>query len=194
MSLVSAILTLFLVMDPLGNIPLYLSALRDVPQERVKRVIVRELLIALVILLLFLFAGAGLLSLMHVSQESLNVGGGMILLMIAIRMIFPVDENHDRARQKDEPFIVPLAIPYTAGPSVMATEMLLMSQAPDLWARWLTALIIAWGISAVILYSSASIRRIIGNKGLTAMERLMGMILVFLSMEMLMSGIKDFFF
>lgn len=130
-------------MDPLGNVPLFLSALKNVPADRIRRVILREVLIAFVILIVFLFAGRSLLAVMHISDDALNVGVGMILLMIAIRMIFPIDENHSRARQSEEPFIVPLAIPYTAGPSVMATEMLLMSQNPELWQRWLIAVTIA---------------------------------------------------
>lgn len=193
MSLVSAIVTLVLVMDPLGNVPLFLTALKDVPRHRVRPVIVRELLIAFGVLIVFLFAGRSLLAVMNISDDALKVGGGMILLMIAIRMIFPIDPNYSRARQKDEPFIVPLAIPYTAGPSVMAIEMLLMSQQPELWTRWLAAVCVAWAITAIVLYSSATIHGWIGDKGLTAMERLMGMILVFLAMQMLMDGLKSFF-
>ena len=193
MSLLSAVITLILVMDPLGNVPLFVTALGGVPKERAKRVIIRELLIALLILVIFLFIGRALLSVMNISNEALNVGGGLILMMIAIQMIFPVDEHEGKSLPKSEPFIVPLAVPYTVGPSVLATAMLLMSQNPDLWYRWLAAVFIAWLITATVLSFSANIRDWLGDKGVTAMERLMGMILVFLASQMLMTGIRDFF-
>lgn len=193
LSLLSAVITLLLVMDPLGNVPLFIAALKGVPESRVRRVIVRELLIALLILIIFLFTGRALLTVMNISDEALNVGGGMILLLIAIQMIFPVDEHAGKAVPKDEPFIVPLAVPYTVGPSVLAAAMLLMSQDPQLWYRWLAAAVIAWGITAVLLYNSANVASWIGEKGVVAMERLMGMILVFLAVQMLMTGIRDFF-
>lgn len=193
MSLLSAVITLLLVMDPLGNVPLFISALRGIPPARAKKVIIRELLIALLILVIFLFAGRTLLSVMNIGNEALNVGGGLVLLIIAIQMIFPVDEHAGKTIPKTEPFIVPLAVPYTVGPSVLATAMLLMSQDPDLWYRWLAAAFIAWLISALILSQAAAIRDWLGDKGVTAVERLMGMILIFLASQMLMTGIRDFF-
>lgn len=193
MSLLSAVITLLLVMDPLGNVPLFISAVRGIPPERAKKVIARELLIALLILIIFLFAGRTLLNIMNISNEALNVGGGLVLLMIAIQMIFPVDEHAGKAVPKSEPFIVPLAVPYTVGPSVLATAMLLMSQNPDLWYRWLAAAFIAWMITALVLLQAATIRDWLGDKGVTAVERLMGMILIFLASQMLMTGIRDFF-
>lgn len=193
MSLLSAVITLLLVMDPLGNVPLFISALRGIPPARAKKVIIRELLIALLILVIFLFAGRTLLSVMNIGNEALNVGGGLVLLIIAIQMIFPVDEHAGKTIPKTEPFIVPLAVPYTVGPSVLATAMLLMSQDPDLWYRWLAAAFIAWLISALILSQAAAIRDWLGDKGVTAVERLMGMILIFLASQMLMTGLRDFF-
>lgn len=193
MSLLSAIITLLLVMDPIGNVPLFVAAVRGIPAERAKKVIIRELLIALLILVIFLFVGRTLLSIMNISNEALNVGGGLILLMIAIQMIFPVDEHVGKTIAKSEPFIVPLAVPYTVGPSVLATAMLLMSQEPDLWYRWLAAVFIAWLITAIVLSFATNIRDWLGDKGVTAMERLMGMILVFLASQMLMTGLRDFF-
>lgn len=193
MSLLSAVITLLLVMDPLGNAPLFISALRGIPPARAKKVIIRELLIALLILVIFLFAGRTLLSVMNIGNEALNVGGGLVLLIVAIQMIFPVDEHAGKTIPKTEPFIVPLAVPYTVGPSVLATAMLLMSQDPDLWYRWLAAAFIAWLISALILSQAAAIRDWLGDKGVTAVERLMGMILIFLASQMLMTGIRDFF-
>ena len=192
MTLLSAAVLLFFVMDPLGNVPLFLSALRHVDPARYRPVIVRELLIALVILVAFLFAGSYLLDLLHVSSAALTAGGGIVLLLIALRMIFPSRDHSLREDVEGEPFVVPLAVPYTAGPSTLATELLLMSQEPSRWPVWLGAVVLAWLAAAVILYFAGNLRRVLGERGLTAMERLMGMLLVLVAVEMLMSGIAQY--
>lgn len=192
MTLLSAAVLLFFVMDPLGNVPMFLTALRHVEPRRQRKVIVRELLIALGVLVVFLFAGRGLLALLHVSAPALTTAGGVILLLIALRMIFPAPERSLREDVHEEPFVVPLAIPYTAGPSTLATELLLMSQEPARWPTWLAAVLLAWLATSVILYFASGLRRILGERGLTAMERLMGMLLITVAIEMLMSGVREF--
>ena len=193
MSLASAAVLLFFVMDPLGNVPLFLAALRYVDPARARRIIIRELLIALAIMIAFLFAGSFLLDLLSVTPAALTAAGGVILLLIAIRMIFPTSERTLRERVTEEPFVVPLAIPYTAGPSALATELLLMSRDSDRWATWLAAILLAWLASAVILYSSSYLQKVLGERGLTAIERLMGMVLVIVAMQMLLDGSAQFF-
>lgn len=193
MTLISAIVLLLFVMDPLGNIPLFLTALRHVDPARHQRIIVRELLIALSLMLVFLLIGRFFLDLLGVTPSALTAAGGVILLLIAIRMIFPSEERTLREPVREEPFIVPLAVPYIAGPSVLATELLLMSQEPERWPTWLAAVIIAWAASATILYFSTHLRRLLGDRGLTAVERLMGMVLIIVAMEMLLEGIASYF-
>ena len=192
MTLLSAATLLFFVMDPLGNVPLFLSALRQVDPRRYRAVIVRELCIALAILVMFLFAGRYLLGLLHVSSAALTTGGGIVLLLIALRMIFPSHEHSLKEEVEGEPFVVPLAIPYTAGPSALATELLLMTSEPSRWPVWLGAVTLAWLASAVILYFAGNLRKVLGERGLTALERLMGMLLVIVAVEMLMSGIAEY--
>jgi multiple antibiotic resistance protein len=192
MSLLSAAVLLFFVMDPLGNVPLFLSALRPVDPARYRAVILRELLIALAILVVFLFVGRYLLGLLHVSSAALTTGGGIVLLLIALRMIFPSHERSLREEVEGEPFVVPLAVPYTAGPSTLATELLLMSKEPERWPVWLGAVALAWLATAVILYFAGNLRKVLGERGLTAMERLMGMLLVLVAVEMLMTGIGEY--
>lgn len=194
MSILSAAMLLFLVMDPLGNIPFFITAVRGVAHDRRQFVIARELVIALGIMIVFLFAGRSILAGLHVSKEALTASGGVILLLIALRMIFPSPETTlEEVGLGDEPFIVPLAVPYTAGPSLLATEILLMSQEPHRWLAWLTAVLLAWLASAVILYCSGYLERILGERMLVALERLMGMALVMISVQMLLSGIQQFF-
>jgi multiple antibiotic resistance protein len=191
-TLLSAAVLLFFVMDPLGNVLLFLSALKPVEPARYRFVIVRELLIALVIMISFLFVGRYVLDLLHVSRAALTAGGGFILLLIALRMIFPSQERSLREEVQGEPFVVPLAVPYTAGPSMLATELLLMSREPERWPVWLGAVVLAWCAGAVILYFASNLGRLLGERGLTAVERLMGMLLVVVAVDLLMQGMAQY--
>lgn len=192
MTFVSATITLVLVLDPLGNIPFFLTTLKNLPEKRKRSVILRELIVALIILIIFLFLGPRILSLLNISGPSLNIAGGIILLLIAIKMIFPDHADHAEQAPAHEPFIVPLAIPYVAGPSALATVMLLGSREPERWPEWLTAIFCAWLVCGSILLLSPVFDRLLGERGLTAVERLMGMILTAIAIEMALGGILDF--
>lgn len=178
-------------MDPLGNIPLFLTALKNVAPERRTKVILRELLIALLVMVIFLFSGQAFLSALHISEPALTATGGVILFLIALKMIFPPD-SHGPHKNEEEPFIVPLAIPYIAGPSALATLLLIMNGEPHRWADWLVALFAAWFVSGVILLLAGPLARVLRNRGLIAIERLMGMILIAISIQMLLNGIQEF--
>lgn len=191
MTVLSAAVLLFLVMDPLGNVPFFLSALKQVELARQRVVVVRELLIALGVLVLFLFAGRYVLAALHITEPALSIAGGVILFLIALRMIFPSPERPLHETVEGEPFIVPLAIPYVAGPSALATELLLMSQEPDRWPEWLLAVLLAWALSGIIIYSGSRMSRFINERGLIAIERLMGMVLITISVQMLLNGIQQ---
>jgi MarC family membrane protein len=188
MTFASATILLFLVMDPLGNVPLFVSALAGVPVERRTRVLVRELLIALGVLLGFLFGGRATLDLLGIREESISIAGGIVLFLISIRMLFPAQHGATGEPVRAEPFIVPMAIPLLAGPSTFATLILLAGQAgagPALAG----ALLAAWTASAAILLASPALHRLLGERGLMAMERLMGLLLVALSVQMLLDGV-----
>lgn len=189
MTIASAALLLFLVMDPLGNIPVYLSALKSVAPNRQRRIVARELLIAYGILVVFLFAGRYILALLRISDPALGIAGGIVLFLIAVRMIFPGAEAADE-HLHGEPFIVPLAVPYVAGPSAMATVILLVSREPGRWLEWWIALSAAWLVCAVILVLGSRLSRFIGQRGLIAMERLMGLVLVAVAVQMFLEGIS----
>jgi MarC family membrane protein len=191
MSIVSAAVLLFFVMDPLGNIPSFLVALREVEPARRQYVIVRELLIALAVLVVFLIAGAPLLRVFHISEPSLSISGGVILFIIALRMVFPTGDSAPMELPDKEPFIVPLAVPLLAGPSAAATIILMATREPERRWEWLVALIGAWLAAAVILYCGAALSRL-GQRGLLALERLMGMLLTALAVQMTLDGFEAF--
>jgi multiple antibiotic resistance protein len=188
-SLASAVVLLFLVIDPFGNIPFFVSALDRVEPARRRRVIARELLVAYGVMVAFLFAGQELLGVLGISEPALTIAGGVILFLIALRMVFPQRANQFEEDVDGEPLIVPLAIPYVAGPSVLASELFLMSAEPDRWPTWLLAITLAWGLTALIVSLGSQVVARIGRRGLVAIERLMGMILVAIAVQMLLTGI-----
>ena len=192
MTILSAALLLFLILDPLGNIPVFLSVLKPLTPKRQRIVLARELLIALVVLMGFLWAGKYALEMMHLRQESVAIAGGIVLFLIGILMIFPRPEVLMGELPGGEPFIVPLAIPLVAGPSGMAAVMLMGSNEPTRLWDWSLALMIAWGATAVILFSATMLYKWLGRSALTALERLMGMLLVAISVQMVLDGIGTY--
>jgi MarC family membrane protein len=188
----SAFVLLALVIDPFGNVPLVNSMLAGVPSPRRRKVIARECLVAFAILALFMFFGRGLLEVMHLSETSLSIAGGVILFMIAIRMVFGHPEGAFGAQAAGEPFIVPLAIPLIAGPSALATVMLLATREPAKMGMWLAALAATMLVTTLILATGDSLQRRLGDRAMTAIERLMGLILTALAVEMLLGGIRAF--
>lgn len=191
MTLYSAAVTLILVMDPLGNVPLFLSILNRVNPKKRAWITLRESLIAFMILSTFLFFGQYILNGMHISQPALAIAGGIILFLIAIRMIFPHGDE-GKFPYSGDPFIVPLAVPLIAGPSTMTMVMLMANQAPYDTIKWFLALALAWSIATSILLFAAFFRKILGERGLIAVERLMGMILTTMAVQMFLTGFEQF--
>ena len=187
----SATILLILITDPVGNIPIFANALKHVAPERRARVILREILIAFFLLLTFMFVGEGFLKVMNLSELSLQIGGGVILFLIALRMVFPPPATLE-AESFEQPLIVPLAVPAIAGPSALATVLLLVSQQPERRLDWIAALCVTMLISAVVLVSAERIQRLIGSRLVVAVERLMGLVLVSVAIEMMLRGAKTF--
>ena len=190
--LISAFVLLFLVLDPLGNLPVVASLLKQVEPKRRARVVARECLIAYFILLAFMFGGRQFLDVMHLSEISLSIAGGVILFMIAINMVFKSTESVFGESLDHEPFIVPLAIPLIAGPSALATVMLMVSREPAKLGVWVAAMTAAMVVSAILLIMGEKIEKLLGKRAMEAIERLMGLILTAIAVEMLLGGIKQF--
>lgn len=192
MDVLSAALLLFLIMDPLGNIPVFLGLLRPLPPRRRLFVLARELVIALAILFAVLLAGQWVLAALHLRQESISIGGGIVLFLIGLKMIFPPANGLFGEIPEGEPLVVPMAVPLIAGPSTMAALLLLANQDPARTVDWSLALLLAWLASAVILFSATSLYRWLGPRALGALERLMGMLLVALSVQMVLDGVAAY--
>jgi MarC family membrane protein len=192
MDTLAAAVLLFLIFDPIGNVPIVLSMLKDLPTRRRQIVLIRELLIALGVLLLFLYAGKHVLAALHLKQESVSIAGGIVLFLIGIKMIFPPEHGIFGEQSEGEPFIVPIAIPSVAGPSAMAALMLLTQQNPDRTVDWTLALLAAWGATAVILLASTALYKLLKGGVLQAMEKVMGMLLVAISVQMFLDGVAAY--
>jgi MarC family membrane protein len=191
--ILSAVILLILVTDPFGNVPLVNAMLAGVTPPRRRLIIVRECAIAFAILALFMAGGQSVLRVMHLSASSLSIAGGVILFMIAIRMVFAHPEGAFGLQARGgEPFVVPLAVPLIAGPSALATVMLMATREPQKILTWAAALVVTMLLAAVILLAGDKLQRWMGERAMQAVERLMGLILTAIAIEMLLDGIRAF--
>lgn len=190
--LFSATILLVLVIDPFGNVPIVVAAMKGVAPERHARIIVRECAAAYAILVVFMLGGRKFLQWLHLSEESLTIAGGIILFLIAIRMVFPRPEGIFGDPPGTEPFLVPLAIPSIAGPSAAATVLLMASRDPARIATWIVALTLAMAATTLVLAAADRLQRLLGERAMIALERLMGLVLTALAVEMLLAGLRTF--
>ncbi|KNZ34362.1 MAG: membrane protein [Methylibium sp. NZG] len=192
-SFLSAFILLLLVLDPLGSLPVFIPIMRDVPAARRRWVALREVGIAFLVLFAFMFFGDAFLRVMRLSERSLEVAGGVILLMVSIRMIFSHADGVYGTSDGKEPFVFPLAIPLLAGPSAMATVLLLASRQPERVMTWVGALSCAMLVSGAVLLLCERIRRLLGDSVVAALEKLMGLVLTAIAVEMILAGLKRYF-
>ena len=192
-SFLSAFILLLLVLDPLGSLPIFIPIMRSVPPQRRALVAVREVGVAFAVLFAFMFFGESFLHVMRLSERSLEVAGGVILLMVAIRMIFGHAGGVYGVPEGREPLIFPLAVPLLAGPSAMATVLLLASRQPDKVLSWVGALVCAMAVSGAVLLLCDRIRRLVGDSVVSALEKLMGLVLTAIAVEMILAGLKRYF-
>lgn len=186
----NALILLVLITDPLGNIPLFISAMARVDEKRKNRVIIRECLIAFAILALAMLSGREILGFLGLSGDTLEAAGGVILLLIAINMIFPGSgAKLGEGGTTGEPLIVPIAVPLISGPSAMAAAMLVAAKDPSRMLEWIGALLICVTLSAISLKACAFLKRVLGDQFLVAVERLMGLVLTAVSIDMLLKGV-----
>jgi multiple antibiotic resistance protein len=190
MTLVTAFLLLLFLMDPFGNMATFQSILGRVPEGQRHRVLVRELIFAYGLLVVFLFSGEAVMRALGLKQPAITVAGGVVLFLIAIDMVFP-SRGLKAAEGNEEPFIVPLAMPLIAGPSTIASILLLVSKHPGRQLEWWLALTAAWAVMAGILLASGWLLPKLGSKGARALEKLTGMLLIMLAIQMLLDGLKE---
>ena len=191
MTLINLIVILFLIIDPFGNISSFLTMMEEIPPRRQRWILMREMTIALALMVIFFFLGEVVFKVLSISDTALQLTAGIILFLVAIKILFPSVDSVRANIQKGEPFLTPLAIPLIAGPSLLATIMLFGQLIPDN-TLMLTAIFIAWGASVLVLLSSSFLKRILGTNGLIACERLMGMILVLLAIQRFLEGVRYF--
>lgn len=193
----STVILLFIVIDPVGLAPMVQGMLRKCTPARQRKILARELLFALALLLLFFFSGNFLLDILGLEPSSLSISGGILLFLVALGMVFPAKSmmsSHTQHTEQDEPFIVPIAMPLMAGPSSLAIIMLHASQSPDSLSRitYCAAIVTAWLLSGIVLFIAHKFLRFLGDKGTIALERMMGMVLIMISVQMFMNGLADY--
>ena len=188
-SIISVALVLLFVIDPFGNVPIILSVLKEVPKERKRRIILREMLIGLVILFIFLFFGQKFLNLFGLQTEAVTIAGGIILFVIGIKLIFPPPKGQSIYGGEGEPFVVPIAMPLIAGPSALATLMVMAESSPLSLPMISIAVLAAWLLTMIVLLAAPFLLKVLKDKGLQALERLMGMLLLIMAVQMFINGV-----
>lgn len=191
-SFISAFLLLLLVCDPVGNIPIFVAALNEVAPERRGRIILRECFIAFLVLSAAVFVGRPFLGALGLSDVSLQIGGAVVLMLVALRMVFPTGQGIYGEQPHGEPFIVPLAVPALAGPSALATVLLFVSREPARWPEWIAAIVGVMATSAVVLSFSGRLFALLGERVTLAFVRLMGLVLAAIAVELMLRGIRTF--
>jgi MarC family membrane protein len=192
MDLITAVGLLLVTVDPLGNVPSFISVLQPVAKERHAKVIVRELLFALSIMVAFVLLGRQLTGVLGIKQEAILMAGGLVLFLVALEMIFPGRGRRIIREQTDpDPFIVPLATPLVAGPAALSTIILITTKTGGVMTG-LWAVLIAWGVTFVTLTSAPAIMHVLKDRGTRAVQRLMGMLLVMLSVQMVLNGASEY--
>jgi len=191
-SIISTAILIFFILDPFGNVPLLLSILKNVDKEKHRRVIIREVSIGLVILLTFLFFGEKFLNIFHLETQAITIAGGIIFFVIALKMIFPdpSGESMFSVKRDEDPLVVPIAMPMIAGPAALATLLVLAKTNSAYTGELFISLLIGWGLSSLVLLLSPFLYKILKTKGLTALERLMGMLLLMMAVQMFIDGIR----
>jgi multiple antibiotic resistance protein len=187
MSIFAMVFSLFFVLNSLGSVPLFVGVLSKFEVKRQRQIIFRELLIALLILLLFNFFGDNALKLLGISQPVLGVAGGTLLFIIALGMIFPRPMDALEAK-RSEPMIVPLAIPLVAGPGAITTVLVYAEQVQNVWMMS-SIIFLAWIPTFVILLLSSNIKYFLGKKGLMACQKLGGMLISLIAVQMICTGV-----
>jgi len=191
MEMFSIAFALFLLMDAIGNIPLFISFLKGIDGPRQRFIIFREMVIALIVIILFSFLGDALMHFLHISLDTIQIAGGIVLFILCLKMIFPTSPDpNENLPHTSEPFIVPLAVPLVAGPSVLAAVMIYSKQQSP-WVM-VGAISVAWAASLLILITCEFLKKVLGWRGITALERLMGLILLLIAVQMFMSGVSSF--
>jgi multiple antibiotic resistance protein len=188
MTIISISFTLFLIMNSLGLIPVILDKLKEKSSSEKRKIILREMLIALAIIFFFNFLGEFIFGWLNIPSYTIEMAGGLVLFVIAVGMIFPKDKKKYDLDNSNETFIVPIAIPLIASPSLLAAVMVFAHQEPEIHAT-VIAISLAWILSTILLISAPLLHKLIGDKGLTAFQRLMGLLLTLMAVQMFLRGL-----
>ena len=185
-------LSFFLIANPIGNIPTVVALVKDFPFQRQRKIVLRESIFSFLIAIGFQFVGSELLKYLQIESDTVSITGGLLLILVALGMIFPKEEPKETLALKREPFLVPIATPIITGGGVMSSIMIYTSQTNDPFLVS-SALVLAWcGVIPIMLFSPY-LKKLLGDRGLLALEQFMGMILALLSMRLLVQGLRIFF-
>ncbi len=192
MKTLSLAITLFFVLDPFGNLPVVLGLLTHIERKRHWRIVLRESLIALLLMVIFYAVGPWFLKLLDIGPSDLKICGGVVLAIIALRLVFPDERLTHGKEEINEPFIVPMAIPLMVGPSALATVMIMAAQSAAEPLSGLVMMGLAWFFTAGLLLLGVMMGGLIPARLLIALERLSGLLLAVIAVRMIMTGLQAY--
>ncbi|WP_367670612.1 YhgN family NAAT transporter [Sodalis-like secondary symbiont of Drepanosiphum platanoidis] len=190
--IISDIIFLLLIIDPLGNLPIFINILKNINYKRRFFIIIREMIFSLFIMFIFLFFGEKILFFLNLKNYVVSISGGIILFLIALKMIFLENKDKSIIKKNNEPFLVPIAIPLISGPSILSSLIIFSHNYSNNIKYVIFILFISWLIALIILLISNYLIKFLGKQGMIAIERIMGLILIMISIQMILNGIKSY--
>lgn len=178
-----------IVLDPPGNIPIFVSLLHHYPLKRQRAIIWREMLIALAVMIFFFFFGESFSTLLHIDACSMQIAGGIILFLIALRLLFSIPKHIKMTKLPKEPFIVPLAVPMVAGPGILATISLHSGGVASNNLLVFIAILLSWTLMLPFVFLSSFLKRVLGENGVAAIEQLFGYLIALVAIQMVVGGL-----
>lgn len=191
-SILSIAITFFLIANPIGNSPAIIALIKDFEFDKQKKIMLRESLYALLLALFFQYSGEVFLNQLQIANYTLSLSGGILLLLVALDMLFHTQSTSKTSGNKKDPVFVPIATPLISGPGLLSMIMV-FSQREQNNLKVSLAILLAWVGITIVLASAPYLNRILGNKGLSVMEQIMGLLVAMMSIELIVSGAQMFF-
>ncbi|PSL20752.1 MarC family protein [Shimia abyssi] len=202
-ALITAFFTLFVIIDPIGLMPMFVALTQGVPAQTRRAIAIRSCVISFGILALFAFLGEAVLGFIGISMPAFRIAGGALLFLTALDMLFErrTKRREDRAEEAEDddhpdPSVFPIAIPLIAGPGSIATVILLAGQHPGVQTTFLVlGVALAVLVVCLVLFLMAGLfERALGRTGIVVVTRLLGMLLAALAVQFILEGLRDFGF
>jgi multiple antibiotic resistance protein len=191
----TSFISIMVIINPLSTIGLFLSLTKNDREEERRKIAFRSSLAAFLVLVFFAFGGFFIFAVYGITLEAFRIAGGVILMIIGLRMLFPPQNSHGDLRVHGDIYLVPLAIPMTSGPGAITTAIVLSTQVTNPWleiALW-GAIFVSCAINFIVLRYAGSIYRRVGPNSVEALIKIMGLLVCSVAVQFIIIGMKAAF-